>query len=113
MNYACDFDVFREWARAVTAARFDARIERKYNVATIYKRAQGEGTIRAVTGLDELYRRHGDAIAWNHLLPVGARRRNWRQTLVSDGFLLIRHPDLATTLAIADEIGERVRLYAS
>jgi biotin carboxylase len=113
MNFACDFDVFREWARAVTHGRFEAVIERKYNVATIYKRAQGQGTIRSIEGLDEIYRRFGAAIAWNHLLPVGARRRNWRQTLVSDGFLLIRHPELVTTLAMADEIGERVRLIAS
>jgi biotin carboxylase len=112
MNYACDFDVFREWARAVTARRFEARIERKYNVATIFKRAQGQGTIHAITGLEEIYRKYGAAIAWNHLLPVGAPRRNWKQTLVSDGFLLVRHPELAPVLAIADEIGERVQLYA-
>ncbi|HUO80719.1 MAG TPA: hypothetical protein VMU00_11315 [Steroidobacteraceae bacterium] len=112
MNYACDFDVFREWGRAVTAHRFEARIERRYNVATVYKRAQGQGTIRAIAGLEELYRRHGAAIVWNNLLPIGAPRRNWRQTLVSDGFVLVRHPDLATTLAIADEIGTRVQLYA-
>jgi hypothetical protein len=105
--------VFREWARAVIHGRFEAAIDRKYNVATVFKRAQGQGTIRAIEGLDEIYRRFGAAIAWNHLLPVGARRRNWRQTLVSDGFLLIRHADLATTLAMADEIGERVRLIAS
>ncbi len=112
MNYACDFDVFREWGRAVTARRFDAHIERRYNVATIFKRAQGQGTIRAIEGLEDIYRRYGPTIAWNNLLPVGAPRRNWKQTLVSDGFLLVRHPDLATTLAIADEIGERVQLYA-
>ena len=112
MNYACDCDVFREWARAVTARRFDAVVERKYNVATIYKRAQGQGIIRAVDGLEEIFRKYGSTVAWNNLLPVGASRRNWRQTLVSDGFLLIRHPDLPTTLAIADEIGARVQLYA-
>ena len=112
MNYACDFDVFREWARAVTARRFEARIERKYNVATIFKRAQGQGTIRAIGGVEEIFRKYGAAIAWNHLLPVGAPRRNWKQTLVSDGFLLVRHPELAPVLAIADEIGERVQLFA-
>jgi biotin carboxylase len=112
MNYACDFDVFREWARAVTQRKFAAQIERKYNVALIFKRAQGQGTIRAIEGLESIQQRYGPAIAWNNLLPVGARRRNWKQTLVSDGFLMIRHPDLATTLAIADEIGERVHLYA-
>ena len=113
MNYACDFDVFREWARAVTHGQFAAQIERKYNVALIFKRAQGQGTIRAIEGLEAIQRRYGDTIAWNNLSPVGARRRNWRQTLVSDGFLMIRHPELATTLAIADEIGAQVRLLAS
>ena len=41
MNFACDFDVFREWANAVARGRFDTQIERRYNVATIYKRATG------------------------------------------------------------------------
>ena len=112
MNYACDFDVFREWGRAVTVGRFEARIERKYNVAMVFKRAQGQGTIYAVEGLESIYRRHGATIVWNNLSQVGARRRNWRQTLVSDGFLMIRHPDLDTTLAIADEVGDRLHLLA-
>lgn len=112
MNYACDFDVYREWARAVTFGRFDATIERKYNVATIYKRAQGQGRIHSIAGLDEIRRRFGDAIVWNTLLPVGAQRRNWKNTLVSDGFVMLRHPDLQHTLAMADDVGSRVRMYA-
>lgn len=112
MNYACDFDVYREWARAVVHGEFGAVVARKYNVATIYKRAQGNGRIHAIEGLDEIYRRYRDAIVWNSLLPVGAMRRNWKQTLVSDGFLMLRHPDLQATLSIADEVGTRVRLYA-
>ncbi len=112
MNYACDFDVFREWARAVTHGAFEARIERKYNVAMVFKRAEGQGRIHAIEGLEAINRRHGATIVWNNLSPVGARRRNWRQTLVSDGFLMLRHPDLATTLAIADEVGDQLRLLA-
>jgi biotin carboxylase len=112
MNFACDFDVFREWANAVARGRFDTQIERRYNVATIYKRAQGAGRIRAIDGVEDLYRRFGPAIVWNTLLPVGAPRRNWRQTLVSDGFIMLRHPDLAETVKMADEVGEKLRLYA-
>lgn len=112
MNFACDFDVFREWGNAVTHGRFDTRIERRYNVATIYKRAQGNGRIRAIEGLEEIYRKFGSAIVWNTLLPIGAPRRNWRQTLVSDGFLMLRHPDLAATIEMADEVGTRLQLYA-
>ncbi len=112
MNYACDFDVFREWARAVTAGRFDAAVRRLYNVATVYKRAQGMGHICAIDGLERILRRHGDAIVWNALLPVGTPRRDWRQTLVSDGFIMLRHADLDATTKIADEIGTDLRLVA-
>jgi hypothetical protein len=112
MNFACDFDVFREWANAVTHGRFGTRIERGYNVATIYKRAQGVGRIRAIEGLGELERKFGQHVVWNTLLPVGAPRRNWRQTLVSDGFIMLRHPELAATLEMADEVGSRLQLYA-
>ncbi len=112
MNYACDFDVFREWANAVTHGRFETKVERRYNVANIYKRAQGVGRIRAIEGLEQLQRKFAGALVWNTLLPVGAQRRNWKQTLVSDGFLVVRHPDLATTVEMADEVGTRLQLYA-
>jgi hypothetical protein len=112
MNYACDFDVFREWGRAVTHGRFEARIERHHNVATIYKRAQGQGRIRSIQGLDELYARHRESIVANTLLPPGSQRRNWKATLVSDGFIILRHPELAATLELADLVGTRVHLYA-
>ena len=113
MNYACDIDVFRGWAEAVCWGRFSERVERLYNVANVYKRAQGAGRIRRIEGLDELRRRFGSSIVWENLLPVGAQRRDWRQTLVSDGFLVLRHPDLQATLAMADEVGERLLLYAA
>ncbi|MDQ1346714.1 MAG: hypothetical protein QG573_83 [Acidobacteriota bacterium] len=113
MNYACDIDVFRGWADAVCFGRFRENVRRRYNVATIYKRAVGEGRIQRIEGLDEFRARHGAEIVWENLLPVGAPRRNWKQTLVSDGFVILRHPDLAVTLAMADEFGEDVRLYAA
>lgn len=113
MKFACDFDVFRAWGEAVANGRFTTPVERRYNVATIYKRAQGSGTIRRIEGLDELGRRYGQHVVWNALLPVGARRRDWRATLVSDGFVMLRHPDLRATLEMADEFGTRLQLYAS
>jgi hypothetical protein len=49
---------------------------------------------------------------WNTLLPVGSQRRDWRKTLVSDGFVMLRHPDLATTMEMADRVGSELHLYA-
>lgn len=113
MNYACDIDVFRGWAEAVCFGRFSEPVRRLYNVANVYKRAHGEGTIRSVEGLEEFRRRYSPAIAWENLLPVGASRRNWKQTLVSDGFIVLRHPDLGQVLDLADRFAREVRLFAA
>ena len=112
MKYVCDFDVFREWANAVTMGRINEGIRPKYNVANIYKRARGVGHITAIEGADKLQREFGQHVVWNTLLPVGTHRRDWRKTLVSDGFIMLRHPDLATTMEMADKVGSELHLYA-
>jgi hypothetical protein len=112
MKYVCDFDVFREWANAVTAGEISSGIKPGYNVANIYKRARGVGHITAIEGIDKLQKEFGRHVVWNTLLPVGSRRRDWRKTLVSDGFIMLRHPDLAATLAMADQVGSELHMYA-
>ena len=112
MKYACDFDVFGAWAQAVTQHRIEANIQRSYNVATIYKRARGVGRILKIDGADALQRRYGAHVVWNTLLSPGTPRRDWRKTLVSDGFIMLRHPDLADTLEMADAVGAELHMYA-
>lgn len=112
MNYASDIDLFTGWAEAVLHRRFSNKLDRKYNSAIIFKRAQGVGHIRRIEGLDRLKARFGPHIAAIELLPIGAPRRNWLLTLVSDGFLVVRHPDLQTTLDMADAVGTDLHLYA-
>jgi hypothetical protein len=113
MKYACDFDVFRAWGSAMTQGRMDETIERRYNVATIYKRALGVGRITHIDGADKLQQRFGEHVVWNTLLPPGSPRRDWLQTLVSDGFIMLRHPDLVETMAMADAVGSELQMYAS
>jgi biotin carboxylase len=112
MNYASDIDLFTGWAEAVLHRRFGHKLDRKYNSAIIFKRAQGTGHIRHIEGLERLQARFGPHIAAVELLPIGAPRRNWILTLVSDGFLVVRHPDLQTTLHMADAVGTDLHLYA-
>ncbi len=112
MNYTCDIDLFREWARAVCWNTFEAPTRRKYNVAIIFKRAKGQGRISRVTGLAEFMRAHGEHVVEMKLLPVGSQRRNWKQTLVSDGFIMLRHPDWATACELANLVATQVTLYA-
>jgi hypothetical protein len=112
MNYGCDIDVFRGWAEAVCHRRWSQPIERRYNAAVIFKRAQGQGRIQRIEGLEGLLERYGPWISCVNLLPLGAPRRNWKATLISDGYLIVRHPDLGTCLEMADRVGTHLRLLA-
>lgn len=112
MNRTCDFDVYRAWGEALLHGRISQPIERKYNVAMVFKRARGQGRIQRVDGLAEVEARLGPALLRHELLPRGAPRRDWKQTLLSDGFVMLRHPDLATTIRLADEVAERLQLIA-
>ena len=112
MNYACDTDLFRGWAEAVVHSELSEAIERRYNAVMICKRATGEGRIQRIEGLGRLLAELGKAVVCVDLLPVGAHRRDWKQTLLSDGYLIVRHPDLEMTRAIADRVGTDLQIYA-
>lgn len=112
MNYATDRDWCRAWAELVVGRHPGPQPEMKYNVAVIFKRARGQGTIRAVEGLDEVKRACGRWLVVEDLLPIGARRRDWKATLKSDGHLIVRHPDLDRCLEMADLISDRLVLRA-
>jgi biotin carboxylase len=112
MNYTCDIDLFREWANAVCWGRFEASTRRKYNVAIIFKRAKGQGRITRITGLTEFLRRYGEHVVEERLLRVGTPRRNWKHTLVSDGYLLVRHPSWRIANELAAIAATEITMYA-
>lgn len=112
MNYACDFDAFTAWAEAVCHGRITQEIERTYNACQIVKRAHGQGRIQRIDGLHSLLARFGQHICSIELLPVGAPRRNWKQTLLSDGWLVVRHPHLGTCVDMAETIAHELQIHA-
>jgi len=113
MNYGCDIDVFNGWAEAVIHKRFTQKVERKYNAVVVFKRAFGQGRIQRIEGLEAIRRQFGSHIVCENLSPLGALRRDWKQTLISDGYLILRHPDLEQTCAMADHVGEHLKIYAA
>ncbi len=112
MNHTCDIDLFREWARASVWHSFEAPTVRKYNAAIVFKRALGEGRITRITGLEDYKRRFGRWIVEEHLLRPGTHRRDWKQTLLSDGHLIVRHPEWAEAHKMAFAAATDITMFA-
>jgi hypothetical protein len=87
-------------------------LEQRFNAGSIFKRARGSGRITAVEGLDELRAAYGDDVVLVDLLPVGAPRRDWRATVVSDGWVVVRHHELQRVLEMTDRFASDLHLYA-
>ena len=112
MNYTSDIDLFREWARVAVYGRFEADARRKYNVGIVFKRALGDGRITRIEGLNEWLRMCGESVVEEKLLRPGTPRRNWKHTLLSDGHVLVRHPDWATAHRMSFAAATDIRMFA-
>jgi len=78
----------------------------------VFKRAKGRGRITRVDGLREFKQRYREHIVEERLLPVGTHRRDWKQTLVSDGFILLRHPSWDVAYQLAMEAATDITMWA-
>lgn len=113
MNFSADIDVFTAWAEAVCFGRLSQDTTKHYNAALVFKRAEGNGTrISRIVGLEPLLAEYGALMPVIDLVAVGAARRDWRQVVTGDGWMVARHPDLATTVHIADRLASEVRVLA-
>jgi biotin carboxylase len=112
MNYTSDIDLFREWARVVCHHRFEASTARKYNAAIVFKRAMGQGRITRIEGLGDWLRMCGPWVVEEKLLRPGTHRRDWKQTLLSDGHVLVRHPEWSEAYRMAFAAATGIKMYA-
>lgn len=112
INYASDIDTYTGWAECVVHQRFTQPAERRYAAAWIYKRARGHGRIRRYEGLESILTEFGSHIVDIDLNPIGSPRRDWRNVLVGDGLVVVRHPDEATTRHMAEHIAAHLHIVA-
>ncbi len=113
MNYADDQDLYRDWGHAVARGRVPARPARPWSAAIVFKRAEGQGRIRAVEGLDRFMERHGAHVARVDILAVGQPRRDWQATFLADGNVVVRHPDDQVCMELAEEAAATIKVYAA
>jgi D-ala D-ala ligase C-terminus len=113
MNYATDADLFLGWAEAVVHGGLSQPLEHRFNAGSVFKRARGTDRITRIDGLEALLARYGEHVALVDLLPVGAPRRDWRATVVSDGTIVVRHPELRRVIEMTERFASDLNLYAS
>ncbi len=113
MNYPGDIDLFREWARVACHGTFEAPTERKYNCGIVFKRAKGQGRINHITGLEQWKARCGSWVVEDELSRPGTRRRDWKQTLLSDGWVMVRHPEWEEAKRMSFAAATDITLFAS
>jgi biotin carboxylase len=112
MNYTCDVDLFREWARVSCWKSFEAPTARKYNVGIVFKRALGRGRITRIEGLHDWLREAGSWVVEEHLSRPGTPRRNWKQTLLSDGHVVVRHPNWDEARRLSFAAANGIKMFA-
>lgn len=112
MNYTCDTDLYREWARVSCWHTYEGDSTRKYNVAVVFKRARGWGTIQRIDGLREWMRAYGRWVVEDRLLRPGSQRRDWQRTQTADGYLMVRHPEWDEAFRMASAAATDIQIYA-
>lgn len=112
INYSCDTDIYNAWAEALIHGKISQPIERKYNVVIVFKRALGLGKIQRIEGVEAVYQKYGDAVIRHQFTPVGDYRKDWKQSIIGDGFIIMRHPDYDKTLEMSEYVAKHIQLYA-
>jgi hypothetical protein len=92
--------------------RFEARRSASTTPGIVFKRAQGSGRITRIEGLGDWLREAGKWCVEEQLLRPGTRRRDWKQTLLSDGHVMVRHPDWDEAYRLSFAAATGIKMYA-
>ena len=112
MNYATDGDLYVGWAEAVVHGRLSQPLERRYNVGSIFKRAQGVGRITRYEGLDAVARRVRRRGGGSGTAATGCPRRDWRASVIGDGLIMVRDPELQRVIEMTERFAGEFTMHA-
>jgi len=111
-NAANDFDLYLEWASALTHGRPQRAPSRRYAAGMIALRPSCDGRITGYSGLDAIQQRYGDCIVAAHLPPAGSPTQPIEGGYMANAWMRVRHPDYDTLRQILNTIGETVKVHA-
>ncbi len=111
-NAANEFDIYFEWAAAITRGQVASRPSRRFSAGMIALRPDRDGRITGYSGLDEIGRRYDDCIVKAHLPDPGTPTQPVEAGYMANAWMRVRHPDYDELRRILDEIGQTVKVHA-
>ena len=111
-NTANDFDLYVEWASALTHGRPQRAPSRRYAAGMIALRPSCDGRITGYSGLDVIQQRYGDCIVAAHLPPAGSPTQPIEGGYMANAWMRVRHPDYDVLRQILNTMGETVKVHA-
>lgn len=112
-NTANDFDLYLEWASALTHGRPHSQPSRRYAAGMIALRPSCDGRITGYSGLDNIQQHFGDCIVASHLPPPGSATQPVEGGYMANAWMRVRHPDYDTLRNLMNTIGETVKVHAA
>ncbi len=112
-NAANEFDLYFEWASALTRGHTHTPPSRRYAAGMIALRPDRDGRISGYSGVDYVHEKHGDCIVAAHLPDPGTPTQPVEAGYMANAWLRVRHPDYDQLRHILDDIGERLKVHAA
>jgi carbamoylphosphate synthase large subunit len=112
-NTANDFDLYFEWASAMTHGRPQRSPSRRYAAGMIALRPSCDGHITGYSGLEAIQHHYGDCIVASHLPPPGTPTQPVAGGYMANAWMRVRHPDYDALRHIMNTIGETVKVHAA
>jgi len=108
-----DFDVYREWARAVTGLPLEAEPSRRFAVGAVQVRPDGDGFVSGYSGLSKVWQRCRQEIYESQVPRIGTRTKPLNKGGLVNTWFRLRHPDYDELRRSLDFVGDTLRVYSS
>ncbi|MEM7082668.1 MAG: ATP-grasp domain-containing protein [Pseudomonadota bacterium] len=111
-NAANDFDLYFEWACALTHGKVHTAPSRRYAAGMIALRPDRDGHIVGYSGVEHVTQKYNDRIVAAHLPNPGTPTQPVEAGYMANAWLRVRHPDYDSLRHILNDIGETLKVHA-
>jgi formate-dependent phosphoribosylglycinamide formyltransferase (GAR transformylase) len=109
---ANDFDIYKEWARAVTGQPSAEAPSGRFSAGMIALRPDRDGRVIGYEGVDRIENAYGEWIIDAHFPPPGHPTQPVEAGYMANAWIRMRHPDYDELRRMMEEIGQTIQMRA-